>query len=171
VLVASRGGKPLPEDALIEPDGRLSGDPRTLYGPYTPLGPRDLTKGTGAIQAFGEHKGSGLALMCEMLGGALTAGGTSGPVDERGRIANGMLSIFLSPSHFGTQAEFERMGLAYAEWVSGCRPADPAAPVQLPGEPEAATRAARLECGVPVPQDTWASIRATAERLGVTTAG
>jgi hydroxycarboxylate dehydrogenase B len=169
VLVASRGGKPLPEDALIEPDGRLTGDPRTLYGPYTPLGPRDLTKATGAIRAFGEHKGSGLALMCEMLGGALTAGGTSGPVDERGRIANGMLSIFLSPGHFGTRAEFERMGLAYAEWVSGCRPADPTAPVQLPGEPEAATRATRLERGVPLPQDTWASIRATAERLGLTT--
>ena len=170
VLVASRGGKPLPPDALVEPDGRLSGDPRTLYGPYTPLGPRDLTKGTGAIRAFGEHKGSGLALICEMLGGALTAGGTSGPVDRRERIANGMLSIFLSPRHFGTQAEFERMGLAYAEWVSGCRPIDPAAPVKLPGEPEAATRAARLEDGVPLPQDTWASIRAVAERLGVTLA-
>ena len=36
VNVASRGGKPLPPDALIGPDGALSGDPALLYGPLTP---------------------------------------------------------------------------------------------------------------------------------------
>lgn len=168
VLVASNGGKALPENALIEPDGRLSGDPHTLYGPYEPVGPRDAAAGAGAIRAFGDHKGSGLAFMCEMLGGALTAGGTSGPVDKRARIANGMLSIFISPRHFGTQAEFERMGLAYAEWVAGCKPAEAGVPVKLPGEPEAATRADRLAHGVPLPEAAWANIQATARRLGVT---
>ena len=171
VQVASTGGKALPPDALIEPNGRLSGDPRMLYGAYEPIGPRDPSKGPGAIRAFGEHKGSGLAFMCEMLAGALTAGGTAGPVAERARIANGMLSIFISPKHFGTQAEFERIGLAYAEWVSACRPADPSAPVLLPGEPEAATRAKRLKDGVPLPQEAWANICATARRLGVSTPG
>jgi len=116
-------------------------------------------------------RGSGLALMCEMLGGALTAGGTAGPTGERMRIANGMLSIFLSPKHFGTHAEFERMGLAYAEWVAGSRPADPDAPVLLPGEPEAAKRTARLKNGIPISEDAWSSIRNTAERLGVRTQG
>ena len=167
VLVASSGGKALPEGALIEADGRLSTDPHTLYGPYEAVGPRDVSKGTGAIRAFGEHKGSGLAFMCEMLAGCLTAGGTSGPVSERSRIANGMLSIFISPKHFGTQAEFERMGLIYADWVSETRPADPAAPVLLPGEPEATRRAERLADGVPLPPDTWANIIGTAKRLGV----
>ena len=167
VLVASTGGKPLPDGALIEPDGTLSTDPHTLYGPYDATGPRQPQNGAGAIRAFGDHKGSGLAFMCEMLGGALTAGGTSGPVTERQRIANGMLSIFISPKHFGTQAEFERMGLAYAEWVSGCRAADPAAPVLLPGEPEAAKRADRLANGVPLPPAAWTSILDTARRLGV----
>jgi uncharacterized oxidoreductase len=167
VLVASSGGKPLPEGALIEPDGRLSSDPHTLYGPYEAVGPRNPANGLGAIRAFGEHKGSGLAFMCEMLAGCLTAGGTSGPVEGRGRIANGMLSIFLSPSHFGTREEFERMGLAYAAWVSACRPADPAQPVLLPGEPEQQRRAERLAHGVPLPEDAWANILATAARLGV----
>ena len=62
VLVASRGGKKLPKGALIDLDGNLSEDPAVLYGPYNAEGPRDHTKGTGAIRAFGEHKGSGLAL-------------------------------------------------------------------------------------------------------------
>src|ERR1700741_983138 len=69
-LVASRGGKKLPKGALIDADGTLSEDPHVLYGPYTPDGPRDHTAGTGALPAFGEHKGSGLAFTCELLGGS-----------------------------------------------------------------------------------------------------
>ncbi|MBU6499096.1 MAG: Ldh family oxidoreductase, partial [Rhodospirillales bacterium] len=97
VLVASRGGKKLPEGALITPDGALSTDPATLYGPLTPDGPREPRSGRGAIRAFGEHKGSGLAFMCDILAGVLTGGGTSGPVPEtrRGTISNGMVSIYL----------------------------------------------------------------------------
>ena len=77
VLVASRGGKKLPKGALIDADGTLSEDPAVLYGPHSAEGPRDHTKGTGAIRAFGEHKGSGLAFICELLGGALTGTGAT----------------------------------------------------------------------------------------------
>ncbi|PHK94044.1 malate/lactate/ureidoglycolate dehydrogenase [Pseudoroseomonas rhizosphaerae] len=167
VLVASNGGKALPKDALIEPDGTLSGDPHTLYGDYPPIGPRNPAGGAGAIRAFGEHKGSGLALMCELLAGAFTAGGTSGPVEGRGRIANGMLSIYLSPAHFGTEAAFQEMGQAYVEWVASSRPARPGQPVLLPGEPEARTRAERLAHGVPLQPDTWTGLLQTAASLGV----
>jgi uncharacterized oxidoreductase len=167
VLVASNGGKALPPDALIEPDGRLSGDPHTLYGEYPVIGPRNPSNGAGAIRAFGEHKGSGLAFMCEMLAGALTGGGTSGPIEARGRIANGMLSFYVSPKHFGTQEEFEATGRAYVDWVLACRPADPAEPVLAPGDKEAATRADRLANGVPLQPDTWESILDVARRLGV----
>lgn len=171
VLVASNGGKALPGDALIEPDGRLSGDPHTLYGPYDQIGPRNPANGVGAIRAFGEHKGSGLAFMCEMLAGALTGGGTSGPVGERGRIANGMFSIYVSPAHFGTQAEFEATGRAYVDWVMQCAPCDPAQPVLAPGDKEAALRTERLAQGVPLQPDTWESILRVARQLGVNAPG
>jgi len=167
VLVASNGGKPLPPDALIEPDGRLSGDPHTLYGNYEPVGPRLPGGGPGAIRAFGDHKGSGLALMCELLAGAFTAGGCSGPVEGRTRISNGLLSIYLSPAHFGTEAEFQRMGRDYVEWVASSRPAVPGEPVLLPGEPEARNRAERLAKGIPLQPDTWAGIVQSAASLGV----
>src|SRR6202049_2296226 len=62
-LVASRGGKKLPKGALIDFDGTLREDPAVLYGPYSAEGPRATTQGTGAIRAFGEHKGSGLAFL------------------------------------------------------------------------------------------------------------
>lgn len=171
VLVASNGGKDLPHDALVEPDGSLSADPHTLYGDYPQIGPRNPANGRGAIRAFGEHKGSGLAFMCEMLAGALTGGGTSGPIEARGRIANGMLSFYVSPRHFGTQAEFEATGRAYVDWVMETAPADPANPVLAPGDKETQTRADRLAHGVPLQPDTWESILQVARRLGVPTNG
>lgn len=167
VLVASNGGKALPKDALIEPDGTLSGDPHTLYGPYEQVGPRNSETGLGAIRAFGEHKGSGLAFMCELLAGAFTGGGCSGPVTERGRIANGMLSIYLSPKHFGTEAGFREAARNYVAWVKSCRPATPGGEVLAPGEPEARLRAERLAKGVPLQPDTWVSIVQCARGLGV----
>ena len=94
VLVASRGGKKLPKGALINLDGNLSEDPSVLYGSYEPEGARDHSKGKGAIRAFGEHKGSGLALICELLGGALTGTGATGP---NRRFANGMFAIYVDP--------------------------------------------------------------------------
>ncbi len=167
VLVASNGGKALPDGALIAPDGALSADPRTLYGEYAPVGPRNPEKGLGAIRAFGEHKGSGLAFMCELLAGCLTGSPTSGPVTERGRIVNGMLSIHLSPKHFGDEAAFHAAAQSYLDWVRSCRPADADSPVLAPGEMEARRRAERLVSGVPLPEEAWANIRATAASLGV----
>src|SRR5229473_8471925 len=94
VLVASRGGKKLPKGALIDLDGTLSEDPTVLYGPHSKEGPRDHGRGKGAIRAFGEHKGSGLALICELLGGALTGTGATGP---NRRFANGMFAVYVDP--------------------------------------------------------------------------
>jgi hydroxycarboxylate dehydrogenase B len=167
VQVASYGGKPLPADALVGSDARRSGDPRVLYGAYDEADVRMAGRGDGALRAFGEHKGSGLALMCELLAGAFTGGSCAGPGGEEAGITNGMLSIYLSPDHFGTRAEFERVGRDYLDWVLSARPVDTAEPVLAPGDPEARSRAARTAGGVPLPTRTWAAIRRTAADLGV----
>ncbi len=167
VLVASNGGKALPEGALVTADGRLSSDPRTLYGDHPEVGPRNPADGTGAIRAFGGHKGSGLAMMCELLAGVLTGGGTWAPITERARIANGMLSLYLAPAHFGDEAAFRAAAAEYIAWVKSCRPADAAEPVLAPGEPEEAKRAERMAHGVPLPRQTWQGILDTAAMLGV----
>lgn len=173
VQVASYGGKPVPGDALIDADGTRTGDPRALYGDYADDDLRVAGTGAGALRAFGEHKGSGLALVCELLAGAFTGGGCSGPPPSEGRarIANGMLSIYLSPGHFGTREEFERVGRGYVDWVLSSRPVRPGAPVLLPGDVEQRTRTARLADGVPLPRASWETIRRTAVGLGVVPAG
>ena len=38
---------------------------------------------TGALRPFGDYKGGGLALMCELLAGAVGGGGTIQPGNER----------------------------------------------------------------------------------------
>jgi len=165
VLVASNGGKSLPAGALIDPDGTLSSDPQSLYGPITGPGPRNYRKGKGSIRAMGEHKGSGLAFMCEILGGALTGGGCAGPGERR--VANGMLSIYMSPQVFGSDNFFAEETRRYVAFFKSSRPASPGSEVLTPGEPERRYRKKRLAEGVPLESETWQAIRATALAAGL----
>jgi uncharacterized oxidoreductase len=163
-LVASRGGKKLPDGALIDSDGTLSDDPHVLYGPYTPDGPRDHTAGTGAIRAFGEHKGSGLAFICELLGGALT--GTGATAANR-RFANGMLAFYIDPRVVDVSNVFDGEMTRYVDFIRATKPVAGVEQVLIPGDPERKTRAERARNGVPLPDDTWAAIVNTAREVGV----
>jgi hydroxycarboxylate dehydrogenase B len=164
VLVASRGGKKLPKAALVDSDGSLSEDPAVLYGPYSPEGPRDHTQGTGAIRAFGEHKGSGLAFICELLGGALTGTGATAP---NRRFANGMFAIYVDPKVVDTADFFDGEISRYVDFIRATKPVAGVDAVLVPGDPERKIRADRTKNGVPLPDDTWAAIVNTAREVGV----
>jgi uncharacterized oxidoreductase len=163
VNVASHGGKPLPPDALIGPDGALSGDPTLLYGPLTADGVRDHRHGVGAIRAFGEHKGSGLALLCELLGGSLTGNGATEP--DR-KFSNGMFSLYVDAKRIDPSHVFDADMTRYLDWFSQGK-AIPGETIMTPGEPERLSRVKRGKSGVPLPEETWASIVATARSVGV----
>src|ERR1700759_1058490 len=142
VLVASRGGKKLPKGALVDADGSLSEDPAVLHGPFTPEGPRAHTKGTGAIRAFGDHKGSGLAFMCELLGGALTGRGATGP---NRRFANGMLAFYIDPKVVDPAHFFDGEITRYVDFIRETKPIAGGEPVMIPGDAERKTRAERTK--------------------------
>jgi hydroxycarboxylate dehydrogenase B len=163
VLVASQGGKRLPADALVGPDGAVSGDPRLLYGEDE--GQPDHRKGRGAIRAFGDHKGSGLAFMCELIGGALTGTGATDPA--RPRFANGMFSIYVDPTVVDPRGLFPPEVARYVTFVKSSRPIEQDNGVMVPGEPEAHRRAERQAQGIPLPEPTWLSILATARAVGL----
>lgn len=168
VLVASQGGKQVPDGSLITPDGALSRDPAVLYGPLDGNQGRDPRKGPGAIRAFGEHKGSGLAFFCEILAGALTGGGTAGP-EPRDRVTNGMLSIYMAPDFFQSDQGFAREARRYVEFYKSSRPAESGGEVLVPGENEDRYRAERQAKGIPLTEDTWAAIAQTALSAGLDT--
>jgi uncharacterized oxidoreductase len=164
VLVASQGGRPIPADALVGPDGQTSDDPRLLYGEYRPGERRDIRKGLGALRAFGGHKGSGLALMCEILGGALTGNGCTAP--ER-RFSNGMFSLYVDPGRIDPDGLFPEEVVRYVAYVKAAKSAPPNMEILVPGEPEERTRRERLAQGVPLAEETWSSLLETARSVGL----
>ena len=164
VMVASQGGKAIPKDALIGPDGQTSDDTRLLYGDYPNTGKRYIRTGTGAIRAFGEHKGSGLALMCELLGGALTGNGCATPAK---RFSNGMFSIYIDPVRIDASDFFSDELNRYVEYVKSAKPAHAGSQPMVPGEPEERTRAQRMAGGIKLSAETWGAIVATGCSLGL----
>jgi hydroxycarboxylate dehydrogenase B len=164
VLVSSFGGKAIPDDALIEQNGKVSNDPHVLYGDYTPTGPRKAGAGKGAIRAFGDHKGSGLAFMCEVLGGSLTG---TGATTEGRQFCNGMMSFYIDPEKLDPSGFFPKDVAAYVKHVKSAKPVKRGGEVLVPGEQEARMRTERSKEGVPLPLDTWNAIVETARAVGV----
>ena len=168
VLVAARGGKAVPEGSLIDADGGLSTDPKVLYGDSGDTGNFDPNAGPGCLRTMGEHKGSGLAFMCEILAGALTGSGCAGPKKHKG--ANGMLSIYMAARYFDSNDLFAVDVRDYVEYFKSARPANPGGEVLAPGDPEVRNRAQRLADGVPLPDATWQGILGTAREKGISEA-
>ena len=164
VQVALRGGPPVPMGALVSPEGDLTDDPVVLYGEVPPGSVPNPMRGAGALRAMGEHKGSGLSMMCEILAGVLTGSGTAA---ER-PFCNGMLSIYLTPSAFGAADDFAAGVREYVEWFTSARPVGEGL-VFTPGEPERLRREERLRDGVPLTEGVWESIRTAAGEVGIDT--
>jgi uncharacterized oxidoreductase len=165
VLVASKGGARVPMGALVSEAGELTDDPSALYGVPPPGQYPDPRRGGGALRTFGEHKGSGLALACDLLAGAL--GGSHHSRQSAGRIHNGMLSIYLDPERFDTENTFYRDVNDYIDWIRSCQPIASDAPVIIPGDKERKLTRERAENGVPLPEEVWESIRVAARTVGL----
>jgi hydroxycarboxylate dehydrogenase B len=169
-LVALKGGKPLPEGAVIDADGSVTNDPRPLYGDVQQGETPSPAKGPGALTTFGLHKGSGLNFLMEMMAGALTGSGVCAVLDEaeKRRFCNGMFSIYMSPATFGhADDSFSREVKAYVAFVKSSRPSTPGGKVLVPGEKERMTRADRMKSGLPLAPEAWDDIVATARNAGL----
>ena len=122
----------------------------------------------GALMPFGEHKGYGLAVACELLGGALTGGGTWHQPTHTGRaVTNSMLTILIDPARLGTQASFESEAQTFVDWVQQSPPAQGVDGVQIAGAPERKARSLRERNGIEIDLTTWQEIQAAATRIGV----
>ena len=161
--VALNGGAPVPDNALVGPDGQITGDTSVLYGESEPGVNPNPRNGPGALRAMGEQKGSALALACELLAGVLTGSATSGSEP----FSNGMLSIYLSPDHFAAPA-FAATATEFADHVRAAAPAEPGMPVQVPGDIERAKADEQQRNGVDLAEGTWVDLVAAAGRVGIT---
>lgn len=126
----------------------------------------------GALMTFGEHKGYGMAVACELLGGALTGGGTwhepaNSPRGQQQAVLNGMLTVLIDPAKLGTQASFESEAQAFVDWLQQAPPSQGVESVQIAGDPERRARKQRAKDGIVIDDQTWADIRAAGVKVGV----
>jgi uncharacterized oxidoreductase len=154
--VAYNKGARVPEGCLIDDTGQPIDDPAGFI--------RDRT---GALLSFGRHKGSGLAVMCEIMAGAI-GGGQRVDQPVKGGILNSMLATVIDVSRLADPTAVAGYVEATKAHIRSSRAAPGFDEVLLPGEPECLTSRERAETGVPVDETTWREIREAATKLKIT---
>lgn len=155
--VADLSGKPVPEGCVIDATGAPTTDPAVMFD-----------GSGGALTTFGQHKGFGLALLGDMLGGSFSGGGAYLPEREvEGNITNNMMAILIDPNVFGTAKAFGLDIDQYADWVKASPPAPGFEAVQLPGDPERRCAKDRSANGIPMDEGTLRELREAAQNAGV----
>jgi uncharacterized oxidoreductase len=158
VRVAMQAEKEMAPGTLIDSRGLPTNDPRVMFD-------ADMAGKLGAILPFGEHKGYGMALICEILAGALTGGETLHEQREYHGIYNNMLSIIIDPGRLGGAKHREQME-AFLSWVKQSPVAPGYDKVRISGEPELETRAKRA-AGVPIDINTWNDLQTAGAKAGM----
>ena len=155
IRVALNKGVPVPEGCIIDSHGQPTTDPKVFYADPP-----------GAILSIAGHKGYGLAVLCEVMAGALTGGGCSNPANAK-RVVNGMLSIILDSSFFQADPAFAAEVQRFIDWVKSSAKTTPDSDILMPGEIEERTKAQRLRDGIDIDATTWGQIVATARSVGL----
>jgi uncharacterized oxidoreductase len=147
-------GESVPEGIMLNGRGEPSTNPKEYYA--DPV---------GSLLTAGGHKGYGLSLAVEILGGILSGTGPAGP--PPGVFANGTLMICLDVERFLPLPEFHRQVASLFGWEKSAPLAQGATEILIPGEPEARLEAERRRQGIPIEDQTWSQIETTAAELGV----
>ena len=160
--VAHNKGEQVPDGYLIDEHGVPTNDPSVVVVPQS----NGLF---GALMTFGEHKGYGMAIACELLGGALSGGGTwHRPADTARSVLNGMLTVLIDPAKLGPQERFENEAREFVEWLRQSPPGAGFDAVQIAGDPERRARVERERDGIWIDGATWSEIVAAGAKVGVT---
>lgn len=160
VRVAYMKGVEVPDGALLDQAGLATNDPKVMFEePFGSLGP------------FGAHKGYGLAVMCELLGGGLAGEWTAQPGKPReNTIVNHMLMMVLDPAAFGGLDSFQQEVTAMVDYLHSTTPAAGVDQVRVPGDPERESVAARSGEGIPIDENSWNGILKAAAAAGMSEA-
>jgi uncharacterized oxidoreductase len=151
--VASAKGAKIPTHWTKDQYGRVNDDPNVL-------------KEGGWLLPFGDYKGYGLQMVCELLGAVLT-GSRVGPSGvELPPSPNGIFMMAVNPDAFIGLDEFMKNTDALLEKVKNW-PALGGQRVMVPGMPEMETKEKRLREGIELPETTWSEMMELCEELGI----
>lgn len=157
VRLKRNAGVPAPEGWLIDHEGQPTTDANALYRE-----PR------GAILPFGGvtgHKGYGLAIMVDVLAGALSGAGCS--QSQTARLGNAIFFTAIDIRRFLPMEQFLQHVRCLVDHVRASPPAPGFTEILMPGEVEFREEERRLRDGIAVDDETWRQIEALAGELGV----
>jgi len=152
-------GQSVPDGWLIDASGQPTNDPSELYAT-----PRAAILPLGGPAG---HKGTGLAVMVELLAGALTGAGCARPDVRHNGPAQGVLMVCISIERFRSLDVFRADVKTLVRHLQTCPPMPGVERVMVPGEMEYRSRLQRNRDGIPVPDDAWRQIRALGETRNI----
>ena len=150
--VAMDKGDPVPEGRLIDRHGRPTRDPHVLAD-------------GGAMLPFGGHKGYGLSMVVELLGGGLSGVGPTFLRQDGHDQCTVLMAVNVEA--FGPLADFQEMVTGFSERIKATERAADCDEILVPGEPEWRSKAQRERTGIPLPEKTWERLRETAASVGM----
>lgn len=130
VLLKLRLGEQLPQGQAYDKDGQPTRDPAAALG-------------GGSFTAWGGHKGSGLAMVVQLLG--MMCGAAAAPDGLRDC---GFFLVVVDPALLTSAEDYQQKVSDYAERLRATRPLDSSKPVRVPFERSAAERAKRVAANV-----------------------
>jgi LDH2 family malate/lactate/ureidoglycolate dehydrogenase len=155
VKLAQARGQSIPDDWVVDKDGRATTDPAALSdgGAIQPL---------GGAQGF---KGYGLAAMVEIFSGLLTGLGFG--VEPTGKHNDGVFMAVFNVAAFRPLEQFKQEVTEFAEYLKATPTAEGFEEVLYPGEIEHQRMLKRSVEGIDVEDATWDKLAALAEKYGV----
>ncbi len=159
IRALAQQGRPTPDGWLIDAQGRPTNDAAEFY--HSPA---------GAILPLGGaagHKGFGLALMVDVLAGALSGAGCCSADDVEAR--DGMLLIAVDVAQFGGLDRFRTHVGELIAHVKSSSLVPGFAEIIVPGELEHRRRNERLSGGIDIDAAAWNELVALGDELTVPT--
>src|SRR5487761_112495 len=149
IALAVARNQQVPDGWVIGSDGRPTNDPRQLRqgGALLPLGGPE-----------GGYKGTGLAVMVEILCGLLTGLGFG--VEPTGRHNDGCFMAVFNVAAFRPLAQFKKEVADFARYLKSTPPSEGSPGVFYPGEVEYLREQERRKNGIEIEDATWEKLRA-----------
>jgi uncharacterized oxidoreductase len=153
LTLAQARGEKIPLGWIVDSEGKQTTDP-ARFRPGGALLPLGGTEG---------YKGSGLAVIVEILCGLLTGLGFG--VEPSGRHNDGCFLAVFKVDAFRPLAEFKREVAEFARYLKATPLSEGSSGVFYPGEVEYLREQERRKSGVEIEDATWKKLRALASEL------
>lgn len=150
--------QPIPDGVILDGHGKPTRDFKTFCGP-----PR------GVFLPFGGYKGSGVALVTEILGGLLSGNGLGKSWWKKGgHGVNGVFLQALAVEEFQDLDEFYDNVDELIDFIKSSQCAPGFGEILLPGESGRRREAQQMKDGVEIDEPIWSELIELAAELGVT---